>query len=107
VGLLITLVSCACYVATWEVIYFKLAPGFGEKYAAYYIERVKASGASQEQIDATVRQMEQFRELYQNPLVNVAFTFLEPFPIGLAVTVISAGVLRRKGTGRGKSAGPF
>jgi uncharacterized protein DUF4199 len=27
VGLLITLVSSACYVATWELVYFKLAPG--------------------------------------------------------------------------------
>src|SRR6185295_13922229 len=27
VGLLITLVSCVFYVATWEIIYFKLWPG--------------------------------------------------------------------------------
>src|SRR4051812_27244142 len=27
VGILITLISCACYVITWEIIYFKLRPG--------------------------------------------------------------------------------
>ncbi|HEX4566253.1 MAG TPA: DUF4199 domain-containing protein, partial [Vicinamibacterales bacterium] len=28
VGLAITLISCACYVATWEFIYFKITPDF-------------------------------------------------------------------------------
>ncbi|MGE3526131.1 MAG: DUF4199 domain-containing protein, partial [Gemmatimonadales bacterium] len=34
VGLLIVGVATACYVATWEVIYYKLMPDFGDKYAA-------------------------------------------------------------------------
>jgi len=28
--------------------------------------------------------------------MNAALTFVEPFPIGLAITLISAGILRRK-----------
>jgi uncharacterized protein DUF4199 len=96
VGILITLISSVCYVATWEVIYFKLAPGFGEKYAAYSIERMKASGATQEAIEARRVQMEEFKKWYQNPWMNAAITFVEPFPIGLGVTLITAGVLRRK-----------
>ena len=55
--------------------------------------------------------MEEFKKLYQNPLVNIAFTFLEPFPIGFLVSLISAGVLRRRaGPGFGASrelAGPL
>lgn len=96
VGLLITVVSCLCYVATWELIYFKLAPGFLEKYSAYAIERTRLSGASQQAIDATARQMAMFKEMYDKPLMNAAITFMEPFPIGLVITVISAAVLRRK-----------
>ena len=96
VGLLITLVSCACYVVTWEIIYFKLWPGFSDKYTAYAIDKVKASGASQQTIDETARQMAEFKKMYDNPLVNAAFTFVEPFPIGLAVTLISAAVLKKK-----------
>jgi len=57
---------------------------------------VKASGASQEAVDAHARQMEDFKRMYQNPLLNVAMTFSEPFPIGLLVTLISAAVLRKK-----------
>jgi hypothetical protein len=34
--------------------------------------------------------------MYDNPLLNAAMTFVEPFPIGLVITLISAAVLRRK-----------
>jgi hypothetical protein len=100
VGILITLLSCAGYVLTWEFVYFKLVPDFADKYAAYAIERARASGASAQAIDETSRQMAAFKAMYSNPLMNAAVTFLEPFPIGLVVTAISAAVLRKKGPAR-------
>jgi hypothetical protein len=101
VGLLITLIGCVGYVATWQVIYFKLAPDFLDKFSAYTIEKARASGASQASIDESVRQMKAFKEMYDKPLVNAAITFIEPFPVGLAVTLVSAAVLRRReGVGR-------
>jgi hypothetical protein len=96
VGILITLISCVFYVATWELVYFRLAPGFAEKYAAYAIEHKRASGASAQEVEAVRQQMAQFKIWYDQPLMNAAMTFTEPFPIGLLVTLISAGVLRRK-----------
>jgi hypothetical protein len=96
VGLLITLVSCACYVATWEVIYFKLWPGFADKYTAYAMDKAKASGASQQKLDETARQMVEMKKMLDRPLVNAAVTFIEPLPVGLLVTLISAGVLKKK-----------
>jgi hypothetical protein len=36
------------------------------------------------------------KELYQNPLYRAALTFVEPFPIGLVMTVIASILLRRK-----------
>ena len=95
VGALITLISAACYVATWELIYFKLAPGIGDKMFASKIESLKASGAPQEKIDATVRQIESFKKLYENPVTNAAITLVEPVPIGLAIALISAAILRK------------
>jgi hypothetical protein len=44
---------------------------------------------------STVQQVESFKKLYANPLVNVAFTFIEPFPVGILMTLISALILRR------------
>ena len=96
VGILIALISCACYVLIWEVVYFKVAPGIGDKIFASQIEQVRASGASQEKIDEVTLQMESFKKMYANPLVNAALTLLEPFPVHLMITLISAAVLRRK-----------
>jgi hypothetical protein len=96
VGILITLISCACYVGTWEIVYYKFMPGFAEKYAAHMVERAKASGARQQKLDETEQKAKQFEHMYHNPAVNVALTFMEVFPIGLAVTLLSAGILRKK-----------
>lgn len=100
VGILITLISSACYVGTWEIVYFKWMPDFAEKYAAHMVESVKSSGASQQKIAETEQKAKQFKQMYDNPAINIAMTFMEVFPIGLVVTLVSAGILRRKvGTG--------
>ena len=96
VGILITIISNACYVATWEVINSKLMPDFADKYAAQMIERAKASGASPEKIEKATRDAADFKRMYKNPAIRVAWTFAEPFPVGLVVTLISAAVLRRR-----------
>jgi hypothetical protein len=97
VGLLITLISCVCYVVTWEIIYFKIWPGFFDKYSAYAIEKARAAGKSQQAIDEVAQQMRTFKGMYDRPLINAALSFLEPLPVGLLVTLVSAAVLRRKG----------
>jgi len=96
VGILITLISSASYVGTWEIVYFKFMPDFVDKYAAHMVEHAKASGANQQRVDETARRAEQFKQMYANPAINVALTFMEVFPIGLAVTLLSAGILRKK-----------
>jgi hypothetical protein len=78
------------------VIYYKIAPDFGEKYAAYNVEKAKKSGATEAQIAAQAKQMAEFKEMYKNPLVNIALTSLEPLPVGIVLTLVTAGVLSRK-----------
>jgi hypothetical protein len=96
IGLLITLISCACYVVTWEIVYFKLMPDFGDKYAARMVERARASGASPRKIVEATKEAQSFKRIYDNPLYNAALTFIEPFPVGLVVTAISAAILRKR-----------
>lgn len=96
VGLLITAVASVCYVATWQVIYYKIAPDFGDKYAAYAVEKAKKSGATDAEIAAKTKQMSDFKEMYKNPLVNIGLTLLEPLPVGILLTLVTAGVLSRK-----------
>jgi hypothetical protein len=40
--------------------------------------------------------MKKFAEMYRKPLMNFAFTFLEPLPVALLSSLISAAVLRRR-----------
>ncbi len=96
VGLLISAVASACYVLTWEVIYFKIMPDFGQKYQAHMLAKARQAGESEDAIARKKAEMDRFAELYRNPAINVAITFLEPLPVGLVVTLVSAGVLRRK-----------
>jgi uncharacterized protein DUF4199 len=96
VGALIVAIASVCYVATWEVIYFKIAPDFGEKFSAYRMESVRQSGASAEQIQLKTAELQQFAERYRNPVYNAAITFVEPLPLGLLIALISAGMLSRR-----------
>lgn len=96
VGLLITLVSSAVYVAAWEVVYYGFFPDFGEKYGAHVIAKMRREGADPARLAAEEKKMARFKELYRNPFFNVGMTFLEVLPVGTIVTLVSAGILRRK-----------
>ena len=95
-GILITLISCLFYVASWEIIYFKMMPDFLDKYAARTIAELHAKGASADAIAAKTKELAMMKEMYDKPLINAAITFIEPFPVGLIVTLVSAGILRRR-----------
>jgi hypothetical protein len=96
VGILISLIASACYVTAWEVIYRTVAPDFMVKYSARMIEKARASGASEAQIEAKKQQLAKLSEAYKNPVINVGMTFLEVFPVGAVLVLISAGVLSRR-----------
>jgi uncharacterized protein DUF4199 len=100
VGILIAVISSICYVIAWQILYHTLMPDFFEKFSAHVIEKTRASGASAQAIQAKIQEMEQAKRLYSNPVLHVAFTFLEPFPVGLIITVISAAILRKKSAAR-------
>ena len=96
IGIGITLITCVCYVATWEVVYRTVVPDFYTKYAAMVVDQARAKGATQAELDAKAAQVAKQVEMYKNPILNVALTFIEPFPVGLLFTLASAGILRRK-----------
>jgi amino acid transporter len=96
VGLMITAVASICYVATWELIGQRLAPDYVEKYGAYEVEKVKKSGASDTEVAAKAKEMREFNEMYKKPLNNIALTLLEPLPVGILLTLVTAAVLSRK-----------
>ena len=95
-GILITLITCVFYVAMWEIVYFNFMPHFMDSYFAAQIHKVQSSGLDPATTAAQVAAIRHSQQLYQNPFVNMAYTFMEPLPVGLIITLISAAVLRRK-----------
>ena len=100
VGLGITVISCLCYVITWEALYFTVLHDFMDKYGAYIIDKAKAAGATEAVIKQKAQEMAQMKQMLENPFINSAMTFIEPFPVGLVITTISAAVLRKKEMGK-------
>ncbi len=95
-GILITLITTVCYVAMWEILYFNFMPHFMDGYFAAQIHKVQSAGLDPATTAAQVAALQHSQQLYQNPLVNIAYTFIEPFPVGLIITLVSSGILRRK-----------
>jgi hypothetical protein len=107
VGLAITLITCTVYVIAWEITYFNFIPDFLDRYNAYVLAKMHAAGESEAAIRKATADMADMAKVYDNPLINSAITFMEVFPVGLIVTLVSAAILRRKpGEGAPESAVP-
>jgi hypothetical protein len=104
VGLLISLVIMACYVATWYVVFHNFMPDYFDKYAAYTLEQARQSGATEAVIAEQTKQMADFKEMFKNPLIFIAFGLLEPLPVALVFTLLTAGIASRKGSPQRKTA---
>ena len=96
VGALIMCVSNLCYVATWEVIYPRFAADYMEKYSAHELEKERAKGATPAALEAKRAEFARYAEMYKSPPIRAGMTFLEPLPVGLLASLITAGVLRRR-----------
>jgi hypothetical protein len=96
IGILIVLIASTMYVIAWLIDYFFFIPDFADKYGAAMIAELKASGASQVEIDKKTVEMANFAKMYKNPLFNAMITYIEILPVGLIVTLISSLILKRK-----------
>jgi hypothetical protein len=97
-GILITLISSVCYAVMWEVLYFNFMPHFMDGYFAAQIHKLQSAGLDAATTAARIAAIQHSQQLYQNPLVNMAYTIMEPLPVGLLITLISAALLRRRAT---------
>ena len=96
VGILIMLVASACYVISWEIVYENFFPDFMTKYAAYALEKAQAAGATAAQLASQQEEMAKMTEMYKNPFIRAGMTLLEPLPVGIVFTLVTAGVLSRR-----------
>ena len=96
VGALIAAFASVWYVATWQVVYDKFTPDFMQRYQAHVMDQARADGESEEQLAKRQADLEKYARWYKNPLIRSAMTFVEPLPVALVMSLVSAGVLSRR-----------
>jgi hypothetical protein len=97
VGILISLIASLLYALSWEVAFKTVSKGFSEEMSKYYVAQIKNKPMGDAEKKKEVEDMEQMMTSYNdNTMFRFGLTLLEVFPVGLLVTLISAGLLRKK-----------
>jgi len=93
-GSAIAAVAGVIYVIGWELNVAFSGRDFMGEYSKGIIDSMRVEGASASTIAAKQAEMRSFAEMYRNPIVRLPLTFIEIFPVGLLVALVSAGLLR-------------
>jgi hypothetical protein len=93
-GLGISFVAGIIYVAAWELGSGLSGGDFAAVYSQAMIAKQEAAGVHGEALARYAAEMADFRRSYANPLFRLPMTFIEIFPVGVLVSLLSAGLLR-------------
>ena len=93
-GLAIAIVAGIIYVAVWEAYLAATGYKFIDQYIASIVHHHQAAGASAAELASERASLESLRASYADPLFRIPMTFLEIFPVGLLVALVSAALLR-------------
>ena len=93
VGLGISAVASLFWVVGWEIT---LATGFDfdSAYVDSLVAAAQARGAPAAEIERIRAETADFLAMYANPLFRLPITFVEMFPIGVVISLLSAVLLR-------------
>lgn len=94
VGLGISAVASILYALAWEVSSAYSSFDFVAFYKAYMVEAAQASGGTPAEVNQAIANAEAFEKMYRNPLYRVPMVFVEMFPVGVLISLISAALLR-------------
>jgi hypothetical protein len=95
VGLGISAVAGVIYVIAWEISLATMDVDFAASYSKGMIDAARARGATGAQLEEVIASAAAFVATYRNPFLRMGITFLEIFPVGILVSLISAALLRR------------
>ncbi|MEO6065160.1 MAG: DUF4199 domain-containing protein [Lysobacterales bacterium] len=94
IGLGIAAFAGVAYVIGWEIYLAATDYAFIDEYIAGIMKARQDAGASAEAIAKELVKLEEMRVNYAKPLFRIPMTFLEIFPVGLLVSLVSAALLR-------------
>jgi len=95
-GTIIAFVASTMYVATWMIDAHFFIPDFADKYADAMLAKAQAEHLDAAKMAAKVKEMDDFKVMYKNPLMVVLMTYMEIFPLGLVLALISALIFKKK-----------
>jgi hypothetical protein len=95
-ALLIALIGSTMYVAVWLIDYYFFIPDFMDKYSAHILQKAQSSGASAAEMAEKIKEVNKMKGWYDSVFGVVFMTYMEIFPIGLIVSLITALILKRK-----------
>ena len=93
-GLGIAAMAALVYVIVWEIYLASTGYAFIDDYIASVIRSHEAAGLAGAALDAKRAELDALRDQYGQPWFRLPMTFLEIFPVGLLVALLSAGLLR-------------
>lgn len=93
-GVMIAAVAGVFYVVGWEGYLAATNYTFMESYVEHAIQTERAAGVSGAALDAKIAKLEAMKSQYANPLFRLPITFMEIFPVGLVIAIVSAAILR-------------
>lgn len=93
-GLGIAAVASLAYVAVWEIYLAATHYTFMDKYADAMLAGKRAAGVTGAAYAKAVTEADEMRRSYANPFYRLPETFMEIFPVGLLIALVSAGLLR-------------
>jgi hypothetical protein len=93
-GLAIAVIASLTYVLVWEAYLAATHYSFMDDYTAGILRAKRAAGVHGEALAREVAKLDALRAQYANPLFRLPMTFMEIFPVGLVVALVSAGLLR-------------
>lgn len=93
-GLGIAAAATVAYVVTWEIYLAMTHYAFMDQYAASTLEAKRAAGVTGAAYQKLVAEMDEMRRNYANPVFRWGMTAVEILPVGVAVAVVSALLLK-------------
>ena len=94
VGLAISAVASLGWVIAWEISLAVTKFDFAAIYYDAMIQQARAAGEPAEKIQQMTKEGQDFAAMYANPVIRMGITFVEMFPIGVVISLISAALLR-------------
>ncbi len=96
IGLGIAAIGATFYVLIWLVDFYGFNPDFMDKYAAHMVKEVQDSGVTGATLEKKMAQINGMKEMYKSPLFVVLFTYAEVLPVAVAISLITALILKRR-----------